>query len=48
MVTPSVKDNENMVFMIITQHNKCGNITNGFTQATVAKQLQHNNKVEEQ
>ena len=34
--------------MIITQHNKCGNITNGFTQATVAKTLQHNNEVEEQ
>ena len=31
--------------MIITQHNKCGNITNGFTQATVAKPLQHNNEV---
>ena len=38
--------------MIITQHNKCGNITNindSFTQATVAKTLQHNNnEVEEQ
>ena len=30
--------------MIITQHNKCRNITNGFKQATVAKQLQHNNE----
>ena len=33
--------------MITTQHNKCGNITNVFTQATVAKQLQHNNEGEE-
>ena len=32
--------------MIITQHNKCGNITNGFTHATEAKQLQHSNEVE--
>ena len=48
MVTPSVKgikkfhDNYTL--------NKCGNITNvndSFTQAIVAKQLQHNNKVEE-
>ena len=34
--------------MRITQHNKSGNITNGFTQATVAKPFQHNNEVEEQ
>ena len=43
MVTPSVKD--------ITQHTECGNITNlnnSFTQATVAKPLQHNNEGEEQ
>ena len=43
MVT--MKDNENIY---TTQYQNVTNFNDGFIQATVARTLQHNNKVEEQ
>ena len=40
-----MKDNENIY---TTQYQNVTNLNDGFTQATIARTLQHNNKVEAQ